>query len=63
MLTSIAEGLPVSVLEAMASGLYVVATRHGGTEDIINNKEIGTVVNLQDYQSAGEAIKTNLIFS
>lgn len=57
LLTSIAEGLPVSVLEAMASGLYVVATRHGGTEDIINNREIGSVVNLQDYQSAGEAIK------
>jgi len=57
LLTSIAEGLPVSVLEAMASGLYVVATKHGGTEDIINSKEIGSIVNLRDYQSAGKAIK------
>ncbi|HEY5462839.1 MAG TPA: glycosyltransferase [Hanamia sp.] len=57
LLTSIAEGLPVSVLEAMAGGLYVVATKHGGTEDIINSKEIGSIVNLQDYQSAGKAIK------
>ena len=35
LMTSIAEGFPVSVLEALACGLFVIATRHGGTEDIL----------------------------
>ncbi len=49
LMSSIAEGLPVSVLEAMASGLYIIATRHGGTEDILT-KDTGSLVEVRNYK-------------
>jgi glycosyltransferase involved in cell wall biosynthesis len=56
VLTSIAEGLSVSLLEAMCSGLYIVATRHGGVEDIISDDHFGKVVNIRDYKAIAQAI-------
>jgi glycosyltransferase involved in cell wall biosynthesis len=56
ILTSIAEGMPVSVLEAMAMGLIVIATRHGGTEDIITSST-GKIVNIKDFTSIANEIK------
>lgn len=56
ILTSIAEGMPVSVLEAMAMGLIVIATRHGGTEDIITPLT-GKIVNIKDFASIANEIK------
>jgi len=49
VMSSIAEGFPVSVLEALASGLFVVATRHGGTEDVMSD-EMGRIVNVKDHE-------------
>ena len=42
-LTSLNEGTPVSIIEAMASGLAVITTNVGGVEDFINNGENGII--------------------
>lgn len=54
--TSIQEGLPVSVLEALATGLYVVATRHGGTEDILT-AEMGSLVEIKNFQKVADRLQ------
>lgn len=59
LLTSIAEGMPNSALEAMACGLPVFATRCGGVEDIIDNKS-GIIFNLKDFKSIALSIKSFL---
>ncbi|MBS3124398.1 glycosyltransferase family 4 protein [Candidatus Woesearchaeota archaeon] len=51
LLPSEGEGLPGVVMEAMASGLPVVATYEGCTPDLIENGEEGLLVNNGDYYS------------
>jgi colanic acid/amylovoran biosynthesis glycosyltransferase len=45
------EGVPNSMLEAMASGLPVFATRHGGIPEAIENGRTGFLVPERDYES------------
>lgn len=56
LMTSIAEGFPVSVLEAMACGLFVVATRHGGTEDVLT-PETGALVEIKNFQKIADRLQ------
>jgi glycosyltransferase involved in cell wall biosynthesis len=56
VLPSLAEGLPVSVIEAMAAGRPVVATDIGGTNEIVVHGETGLLVPPADPLALAGAI-------
>lgn len=52
------EGLPVAILEASASGLPVVSTRHAGIPDVVVDGETGFLVDERDADAmAGRMIR------
>lgn len=57
VLSSIYEGLPISLLEAMSCGLICVSTPAGGIKDVINNSEIGVLSDDFTLESFYEALK------
>ncbi|HJR10556.1 MAG TPA: TIGR03088 family PEP-CTERM/XrtA system glycosyltransferase [Rhodanobacteraceae bacterium] len=56
VLSSIAEGMPVTLMEAMASGLPVVATGVGDVAAVVENGTTGTLVPPGDAQALAEAL-------
>jgi glycosyltransferase involved in cell wall biosynthesis len=54
--TGDAEGTPVAVLEAGASGLPVVSTRHGGISDVVVHDQTGFLVAERDIEGMARAM-------
>jgi len=57
VLPSLAEGISNTILEAMASGLPVVATRVGGNSELIIEGETGQLVPASDPKSMANALR------
>ena len=55
--TSISEGLPLSAIQAMAAGLPLLATRCGGYEELVSDRENGWLVEVDDPEAVATAIQ------
>ena len=60
VLPSLVEGLPIAVLEAMAAARPVVATRIGGTDEVVVDGETGTLVAPRDPAALAAGIRNFL---
>jgi glycosyltransferase involved in cell wall biosynthesis len=56
LLTSLWEGLPRVFLQAMAAGLPIVATRTGGTEELLEDDATGVITEPKDVNALAGAI-------
>lgn len=56
LLTSISEGIPVTIIEAMASGLAVVSTAVGGVPEVVLPEETGLLAPAGDDAALAEAV-------
>jgi glycosyltransferase involved in cell wall biosynthesis len=56
LLTSISEGIPLTIIEAMAAGLPVVATRVGGVTEMVENGLTGFLAPTGDDRAVADAI-------
>ncbi len=55
------EGMPNAVLEAMSSGLSVVATRIAGSEELVLDGATGLLVNAEDVDSLRDGLRRLII--
>lgn len=60
VLPSLHEGLPIALLEAMALGKPVVATRAGGIPEVVTSDSLGLLVEPADPKSLARAISSLL---
>jgi glycosyltransferase involved in cell wall biosynthesis len=63
VLSSLSEGIPVAMLEAMASGVPVVATLVGGIPEVIKDKVNGLLVPSQNPDALADGILEALTHS
>ncbi len=58
VLTSASEGTPVTIIEALAAGRAVVATRVGGVPDVVDDGESGFLVPAGDTNALADRLET-----
>jgi glycosyltransferase involved in cell wall biosynthesis len=51
VLPSLWEGLPIALLEAMAMGKAIIATKVDGTKEILTHKKNGYLIDLENLQT------------
>ena len=56
VLASTSEGMPLSILEAMASGRPIVTTQCGGIPEVVDHGHTGLLVPPSDYGALAEAV-------
>lgn len=56
VMTSLLEGHPISLIEAMAAGRPAVATRVDGLKNVVRDQETGLLVDLHDHVAYADAI-------
>jgi glycosyltransferase involved in cell wall biosynthesis len=56
MMTSLYEGLPIALLEAMSMECAVISTNAGGTKSVIRNGEDGFLVNVTEWKDLSTLI-------
>lgn len=57
-LTSVTEGFPNAIVEAMAAGLAVVATRAGGIPDVVEHMRTGLLAAVGDVPAIARHLRT-----
>jgi len=60
VLPSLTEGVPRSILEAMACGMFIIATRVGGIPDVVTEGRNGFLIEPSDVHALYEAIRRAL---
>lgn len=55
-LTGDKEGTPVALMEAMASGLPIISTRHSGIAELITHRKNGLLVEEYDYMGMADCM-------
>ena len=50
------EGQPISILEAMAAGMAIITTDHGGIADVVHDRENGIIIKTIDPNEISKAI-------
>jgi glycosyltransferase involved in cell wall biosynthesis len=56
LLTSVSEGIPVTLIEAMAAGLPVVSTRVGGVAEVVQDGETGLLAPAGDEEALAQKV-------
>jgi glycosyltransferase involved in cell wall biosynthesis len=56
VMSSVTEGLGTSLLDAMAAGKPIVATRAGGIPEVVAEEETGLLVPPRDHEALADAI-------